>query len=305
MTDEQHSATGKTSRVALITCAELADLEADDQRVLAPLAARGIRAEPVVWDAPGVDWTGYDLAVLRSPWDYVPRRDEFVAWAATVPVLANPADIVDWNTDKRYLAELAAAGAPTVPTTWVEPDARWTPPMVGEWVVKPAISAGSQDTGRYDLADPDQRHLAADHVGRLQAAGRLTMVQPYLAAVDSAGETALLFFADSDGLRFSHAIRKGAMLTGPDLGVNGLYKPETIAARTPTDAELAVAGKALAAVPDGVARLLYARVDLIPGSDGGPLLVELELTEPSLFLGLAEGAADRFAAAIAARLSIR
>jgi hypothetical protein len=272
-------------------------LEDDDRLVIAPLAERGVAAEPVVWDDPAVDWSAFDLAVLRSPWDYSPRRDEFVAWAATVPSLANPADVIARNTDKRYLADLAAAGVPVVPTTWLAPGATLSLPTSGEWVIKPAISAGSVDTGRYDLSTAAHRDLAAAHVARLSDAGRLTMLQPFLPAVDSYGETALIFL----GGEFSHAIRKGPMLDGPDRGVKGLYKEEVITARTPTVAERAVADAVLAAVPDAD-RLLYARVDLIPGPEGTPLLVELELTEPSLFLAYADGAAGRLAAAIARHL---
>ncbi|MEV6816262.1 hypothetical protein AB0M52_29665, partial [Micromonospora sp. NPDC051296] len=180
MTNHHLTARGKP-RVALITCTELADLDPDDRLVLAPLAARGVIAESAVWDDPAVDWAGYDLAVLRSPWDYMSRRDEFVAWAARVPRLVNPADVVRWNTDKRYLDELSGAGVPTVPTGWVLPGEPWQPPADrGEYVIKPAVSAGSQDTGRYDLADPLHRELALAHVHRLGAAGRVTMVQPYL-----------------------------------------------------------------------------------------------------------------------------
>ncbi len=273
--------------------------------MLAPLAARGIAAEAVSWDDPAADWSAYDLVVLRSPWDYALRRDEFVAWARTVPTLVNPADVVRWNTDKRYLAELSGAGVPTVPTAWVAPGQSWAPADSGEYVIKPAVSAGSQDTGRYDLADPEHRELAVRHVRRLSDGGRVTMVQPYLEAVDVVGETALLFLAGADGLAFSHAIRKGPMLTGPDLGVDGLYKPEEITPRTATPEQLAVADRTLAVVPGGRDRLLYARVDLIPGPDGSPVLVELELTEPSLFIGHADGAPDRLADAIVTQLARR
>jgi hypothetical protein len=294
-------ATRANPRVALVTCSALPDLEPDERLVIDPLAARGIDAEPVVWDDPAADWAGYALVVLRSPWDYAGRRDDFVAWAARVPRLANPADIVAWNTEKTYLEALATAGVPVVPTAWVRPGDAWQPPASGEYVVKPAISSGSRDTGRYR---PDEYDLAAAHVARLQRAGRLVMVQPYLAAVDWAGETGLLFFRGE----FSHAIGKGPMLDGPDVPASGarppgLYRPETITAREPSPAELEVARKVLAAVPGGAERLLYARVDLIPGPDGAPLLVELELTEPSLFLDRGEGAAERFAAAIAATLA--
>lgn len=301
MTDTSNPATRERSRVALVTCAEFADLYADDRLLLEPLRAKGVDPTPVVWNAPDVDWAGFDLAVLRSPWDYVARRDEFVAWAERVPRLANPADVVRWNTDKRYLRELTAAGVPVVPTTWVEPGDAWDPPVGEEYVVKPAISAGSVDTGRYQPG-AEHRELAAAHVVRLQAAGRPVMVQPYLEAVDTYGETALLYLPDAEGrLTFSHAVRKGPMLTGPDVGVDGLYKEETIKPRVPIDAELEIGQRTLAAIPGGVDRLLYARVDLIPAADGLPMLVELELTEPSLFLATADAAPARLAAAIAAR----
>jgi hypothetical protein len=138
--------------------------------------------------------------------------------------------------------------------------------------------------------------VAAAHVARLRAAGRLVMVQPYLAAVDTYGETAMLYL----GGAFSHAVRKGPLLSGPSADVEGLYVRDEITPRTPSAAERAVADAALAAVPPG--DLLYARVDLIPGPSGEPLLIELELTEPSLFLEYGPGAPERFAAAIAARL---
>jgi hypothetical protein len=279
--------------VAIATCADLPELDSDDRLLLAPLAARGVAAEAAVWDDPDVDWDRYDLVILRSTWDYVPRRDEFLAWTTRVPRLVNPARVVAWNTDKRYLDELASAGVPAVDTTWVGPDGSWSPPGSGTWVVKPAVSAGSLDTGRYEL--PEQRDLAAAHVRRLRDAGRLVMVQPYLAAVDTRGETALIHL----GGAYSHAIRKSPMLTGPDEPGPKLFRPEEITARTPTPAERAVADLALGAVPFPEP-LLYARVDLIDGPAGEPLLVELELAEPSLFLGWAPGAADRFATAIAA-----
>jgi uncharacterized protein GlcG (DUF336 family) len=138
-------------------------------------------------------------------------------------------------------------------------------------------------------------------VTRLSAAGRSTMIQPYLAAVDTAGETSVLCLPDAAGeLTYSHAIRKGALLTGT--GERTGEYDEDITARTPTDAELDIARRVLAVIPGGAKRLLYARVDLVPGPDGAPLLLELELTEPGLFLRYGPGAADRLADAILTRL---
>lgn len=271
--------------------------------MIVPLEAFGVDAAPAVWDAPEVDWASYDLVVLRSPWDYMLRREEFVAWAHGVgKKLLNPPEVVEWNTDKRYLAELAAAGVPVIPTTFVAPTELWQPPRGSvEYVIKPAGGAGSRDTGRYGPSSPDAEAAVA-HMRRLQAAGRLAMVQPYLSAVDTDGETALLYFADpaTGRLNFSHAIRKGPMLQGPDRRVEGLNVQEQIEARVPSSAELAVADTVISALPKG---LLYARVDLIPATEGHPLVVEVELTEPSLFLGYDTAAADRFAASILARLA--
>ena len=283
-------------RIALATCPEFPGVDPDDAPVLAPLAERGITATPAVWDDPTVDWASYDLTVVRSTWDYPKRRAEFLAWARSVPRLANPAGVLEWNTDKRYLGRLAEAGAPVVPTAYLAPGERGHAPNAGEWVVKPTVSAGSRDTGRYDLGDPDQRALAFELVSRLHAAGRDVMVQPYLEAVAEYGETALLYF----GGRFSHAIRKGPMLDGPYEDVPSLYKREDIRPRRASAEEREVADKVFAAVP-GADRLLYARMDLIPGSDG-PTLVELELTEPSVFLRHDPAAGVRFADAIVAAL---
>ena len=284
--------------VALATCAEVADLDPDDRLVIGPLAALGVRAEPVVWDADDADWAAFDLVVLRSTWDYPRRRQQFVAWARAVDALANPADVVEWNTDKRYLAQLAAAGLPVVPTTWLTPGEDWTPPESGEYVIKPSVGAGSLETERFRVDDIDQRRRAGMHIARLHAAGRDVMIQPYLSAVDTEGETALLFL----GGTYSHAVRKGPMLTEKDQGAHGLFRPEEITPRESSGLERTVAERVLAAVPGGAGRLLYARVDLIPGSDGAPVLLELELTEPSLFLAHADGAAERFADAIMASL---
>jgi hypothetical protein len=249
-----------------------------------------------VWNDPTVDWTSVDLAVIRSCWDYTACRAEFVAWARSVPRLANPADVIAWNTDKRYLREIASAGIPVVPTTWLAPDEHWSAARTGEWVVKPAVSVAALDSGRYLMSEPSQRRMATAHVRRLQDTGRAVMVQPYLDAVDTDGEMALIYLRGA----FSHAVRKDAVLHGPDTGMDRRFTEDgyRIRRRQPTQEQLELAESVLGAVPGGSDRLLYARVDLIPGPAGHALLSELELTEPSLFLARAPGSIDRFANAI-------
>jgi glutathione synthase/RimK-type ligase-like ATP-grasp enzyme len=265
-------------RVALAGCSAIAD--PDGPALVAALGRLGVDAAGVPWDADH-DWASYDLVVVRSTWDYTGRPDEFLAWADSLPRLANPAPVLRWNTDKTSLGRLAAAGVPVVPTTYA--DASWSPPE-GEYVVKPTVSAGARDTAQYGPGDDD---VARAHVRRLLDAGRGVMVQPYLRAVETAAETSVLFFAGA----YSHGARKGAVLDGATALPPGAVD---IGPREPSAAERAVAEQVLAAVDEP---LLYARVDLLPGPDG-PLLLELELTEPFLFLGTSEGAADRLAAAI-------
>jgi hypothetical protein len=245
---------------------------------------------PAVWDDPGVDWSAFDLVVVRSTWDYTGRRDEFVAWAEGVgDRLVNPPEVIRWNTDKRYLAELAAAGLPIVPTTFVAPGEE--PASIPEHcVVKPAVSAGSQDAARHE--DPE---AAEAHVRELVGSGRVAMVQPYLEEIDEAGETSLLY---CEG-RYSHAIRKGPLLLGGAATVEGLFAPENITPREPRPAEREVGDAVMAEVARRFGSApLYGRVDLI-GSE--PVVLELELTEPSLFFAHDESAAQRFAEAIRRR----
>lgn len=293
-------------RIALVTCDRFPDLDDDDRLALPALRALGLDGVPAVWNDPAVDWAGFDVVVLRETWDYVEHRDEFVAWLGRVDqvsLLRNPVDVVAWNIDKRYLRDLRSAGIPVVPTTFLEPgDADWQSPAgAAEFVVKPAVSAGSRDTVRYSASASASLEAARAHVARLLDDGRTVMIQPYLSAIDTVGETALLFI----GGEFSHAIRKGPLLGLGTEGerVEGLFVQEQIDPRTPSDAELAVARAVLDAVPGGHQRLLYARVDLIPDGDGRPRLLELELTEPSLFLLHDDEAPARLAGAIAGLVS--
>jgi hypothetical protein len=274
--------------IALATAAAVAALDPDDRPLLELLDA-----EPAVWDDPAVDWDAYDLVVLRSTWDYTARRDEFLAWARRMgDRLVNPPGVLAWNTDKRYLGDLAAAGLPVVDTRFLAPGEPLAPPA-HEFVVKPVVSAGARDTTRYAPGED-----AGGHVAALHAAGRTVMVQPYLDGVDAAGETALLYF----GGELSHAVRKGALLVdGAQFDPSGLYVQEDIRPREPSAEERAAGDAVMAWVRERFGDLLYARVDLLPAPDG-PRLLELELTEPSLFFGFAEGAAERFAALVQARL---
>jgi len=291
------------ARVALVSARAARHLDEDLPPLLAALDAAGLDGAAADWDDPEVDWAEFRLALLRSTWDYADRFVEFLAWAdrtAKLTTLLNPPSVVRWNTDKHYLRELARAGVPTVPTQFVEPGERaaaslqaFLQPGTSDWVVKPAVGAGSRDAARYARGE---EAAATGHIERLLAAGRSVLLQPYLEQIDLHGETALIYFAG----RFSHAIRKGPLLQRGAAPTEALFAAEQITPRMPGADELQVAERALAALP--FAAPLYARVDLIRSQDGRPCLLELELTEPSLFFTYAPGTAARLAAALKAHL---
>jgi glutathione synthase/RimK-type ligase-like ATP-grasp enzyme len=280
--------------IAIVTAASAAGTDEDEPLLLAALRAAGAAVDVAVWDDEGVAWDAYDVAVIRSTWDYSTRRAEFLDWArhtAGRTRLRNGPDVLAWNTDKTYLRELA--GVPVVPTTFLEPGDDVALPAGVELVVKPSVSAGSRNTARHA---PDALAAAVDHAEQLLAAGRTVMVQPYQASVDTRGETALLYV----GGRFSHAANKGALLTPGNVpSADKLFATEKMSAVEPTAAEREVAEAVLDAAPFPRSELLYARVDLVAGPDGSPLLLELELAEPSMFLPQAPPAATAaFAAAV-------
>ncbi len=285
-------------RIGLVTDTASANLDEDLPQLVEALEAAGARPEIVCWDDPQVPWSDLSIAVVRSPWEYHEHRADFCAWAratSTRTRLCNPAAVLEWNTDKRYLLDLVAAGIECTPTTVLHRADGPIPFPDGEFVVKPTISAGSRNTARFRPGD----HAAAEaHVHRLSALGKTAMVQPYLDNIDTLGETALVYI---DG-QFSHALRKGPLLVAGAEPAAGLFAVEEMSPRTPTAAEAALGDRVMAhlAVRFGEP-LLYARVDLVPLDAATPLVLEVELTEPSLFHVYAPGSAERLAEAIVRR----
>ena len=288
--------------IALVTAAAARDVDEDLPPLESALRKAGADLTIAEWDRPR-DWSRFDIALLRSTWDYPQRLAEFLDWAEAVSQqtkLLNPLPVVKWNSDKHYLRDLAAKGVPTVLTKFIEPDQHperqitelLSQPDVAEFVVKPAVGAGSRDAQRFGR---EEREDAARHAQRMLNDKRSVLLQPYLSNVDQLGETALLYFEGE----FSHAIRKGPLLKRKEGPTTELFAKETISARVPDAAELRVGAQALQAAP--FETLLYARVDLIRDQQGEPVVLELELIEPSLFFPFALGSAERFAAAVVRR----
>jgi glutathione synthase/RimK-type ligase-like ATP-grasp enzyme len=288
-------------KVALATCENPPVPDEDAELLAEPLEALGAELERPVWSDPGVDWSRFDLVQLSSTWDYHERRAEFLDWlrrAAGETRVENPPELVEWNSDKRYLAELAEAEVPIIPTVWAE---------VGEgaeaaerarsrgWdrvVVKPVVDIGAQRLRRVDPGDV---------ASSVEEIGEPCLVQPYLESLSRSGELSQIFFRGE----LSHAVLKtpaeGEFRIHEHLG--GTYRTvePPSSARTVADRVMAL----LAAGEVGPGLLpgtppLYGRVDLVGGPDGGACVIEVELIEPALYLHIAGAeATERFAAHLA------
>jgi hypothetical protein len=282
-------------RVAFATCSAMPDGYPDDHET-----ARALSAEWRSWDDESVDWERYDRVVIRSTWNYTSRVYDFVSWCPRVGPerLRNPPELVAFNVDKRYLVALEA---PSVPMQLLAPG-EGVPELRGEVVVKPNVSSGARNTGRFG---PATHELAAELVRRIQASGRTALVQPYMESVDRHGEVALVFL----GGALSHVLRKQALLrpdevapaTDGELGVaQAMLREDLVVAGRCEERERAFAQRVLDEVAERFGPPLYARIDLVWGERGEPLLLELEAVEPDLYLRLVPGASRRFAEAVLA-----
>lgn len=298
-------------KVAFVTTLDTAILHDDFDHPfhVEAFAAAGIDLEHAPWEDPAVRWEEFDLVVVRSPWNYVDRLGEFRQWMQerrVITTMHNSVDLIEWNMDKRYLAELAADGVEVVLTAYASSSAELAAALAAtstpQVIVKPSISAGSRLTGRFVNGS-----AAAFELGeRILAAGFTVMVQPFASSVDAVGEIGTVMI---DGV-ISHSFRKGPLLADEGTLRGGEYCEEISAAELSTD-ERALVLDANAAVerivrdrgwisPDE--HLLYARYDIVRLDDGKPALLEAELFEPSLFLMVDPASPARFVAAVQARL---
>jgi hypothetical protein len=282
--------------IALATTEAAAGLDPDEAILVAEMVSLGANVTTAPWRDPKVDWSTFDLVVVKSTWDYMDHVAEFHAWVrrvASTTRLRNQPAMIEWNLDKHYLLDLADAGVPTIATTWLEPgDPVRLPDVAEAVVVKPAIGAGSRDTAIYRLTVEGHEALAERHIARLLGAGRSAMVQPFLASVAELGEWPMVMI---DG-RFSHTASKRVPV--PEASVtDALFVPEILDTAIATTAMVEVADATMAAVTARFGVPLHGRVDLVMGDDGDPVVLEVELIEPSLFLPQAPSAVNRMAAA--------
>jgi glutathione synthase/RimK-type ligase-like ATP-grasp enzyme len=297
------------SRIAFATCSPRQAMWEDDQLAAGVLAGAGVEVDFIAWDDPDADWDGYQRVVVRSTWDYGARLDEFLAWADRLggELLRNTPQAIRWNSDKRYLAELEGGGMPVPPTLLVAPRGR-VPELTGEVVIKPVTGAGARDTGRFT---PQAAPAALSLLEKLGERDEIAMVQPYLDEIEINGETAAVLF----GGRFAYALNKRAFLDPDEVApadetgvAQAMREQDLVRLVEARPEEIDLAEKTIAWIAAKFGRMpLFARVDMVRTGSGQPVLMEVELIEPCLYLGLASGldtpGAEAFAAAVIAELS--
>jgi glutathione synthase/RimK-type ligase-like ATP-grasp enzyme len=267
-------------------------------RLRGALARAGITATPTPWTAHVDRADGlarYPLVLPLLAWGYHTNHARWLqachTWDEAGLPLANPASVLAWNSDKRYLERLSQRGIAIPPTTWTdrvaqhELDDAFDATGAAQLIVKPSVSGGAWKTLRLHRGEA----LADAPVGA-------AMIQPYLPTIETEGETSMLFF----GGRLSHVVNKRPV-TGEfriQVQYGGIY---TALAQPPAGA-LALAEQTLAAIDEP---LLYARIDTVPDRDGRWLLMEAELIEPDFYLGADPQAGAGFAQAVREKLAAR
>ncbi|TGD81786.1 ATP-grasp domain-containing protein [Hymenobacter wooponensis] len=288
--------------IALVTCESLAqyaapNVEDEDSLLTRYLREQGHTVEPRVWTNPSVEWQRYDVVVVKSPWDYFDRVEEFYQWLDRMEALGvrmlNPVATVRWNANKKYLLEMQQAGVSIVPTHWlnrgseVNIDELFDILGSDELVVKPAVSGGAKNT--FTLTKQESAIRQPQLASLLQHEDFL--VQPFQPEIQQEGEWSLIYL----GREYSHCVLKtpksGDFRVQHYLG--GGIEPREAPAHLRRAADAIVARYA--------ADCLYARVDGVD-SNGELLLMELELIEPFLYLASAEGSLARYEAGLAVKL---
>ncbi len=258
---------------------------------LAPVLRRGgAEVTAPAWSDPKVDWEGFDLIMLSATWDHTRRLQDFRAWLKLVDragTLLNPRKTIEWNLDKRYLRELEEGGVPTIPTVWTEPgnedeiEAAVAELGWGDVVLKPVIDAGARRLARADAAMVGRILRSLDEPG---------MAQPFLASVEREGELSVVLIEGEP----SHALRRRP--AAGDFRSQSGYGGSQELVEAPVEA-LEISRQALRLAPG---EPIYARVDLLADPDGALRVIELELIDPELYLGLEPSSSTKLARALVA-----
>ena len=227
------------------------------------------------WNDKSIAWESFDAAVIRSAWDYVPVRDEFLEFAKNVETktkLFNSYEVMKWNTNKTYLSILENKGVPIIPTKFANnldealPAIKWAFEKASAVAIKPTVGAGARLAGKASTEDE-----AIEYVKRILEAKRTVIIQPYISSVDDEGEKAIIVING----KISHAAKKVPALTKGGHG--------DAAGQIEITTEMKDIVKTISNAVSEWNELLFARVDVVRMGEK-LVLMELELTEPWLFM---------------------
>ncbi|QHT71601.1 hypothetical protein GXP67_35510 [Rhodocytophaga rosea] len=257
----------------------VSSVENEDEKLLAFLQNKGHSIEFAIWNDPTVDWQQYDLAIVKSPWDYFDNIGLFYQWLDTLKSLQvrllNPYETVRWNADKHYLLDIAQAGLPITSSLFIEKGWKAELPALFDkmraekLIIKPCVSGGAKHTYAFTRNEATQLSSVIDQLLTHEA----FLVQPFLPEIETQGEWSFVFFHG----KFSHCLLKKAK--PGDFRVQH-YLGGTIHTGDVPDQLLEQAARF---VGKFAGNCLYARVDGVVIHDEF-VLMELELIEPFLFL---------------------
>lgn len=262
-------------RLAIATCHAQPLLIESERYLIDSLSEYGIAAQPVIWNDPKVHWSSFDGVLIRTIWDYHKQHDRFLAWLDVLEqsdlIVGNPTELLGWNSHKFYLDELCKHGI-SIPATQLLPkgtDLKTVEPEWTDFIIKPAVSATAFQT--FKLTPPLLAQQRAQ-IGQILNQKDM-LIQQFIPSIAISGEWSLLFFNHT----YSHAVLKqadeGEYRVQAEFG--GSYK-ESVPSKSIIEFAEAVLSKLKT-------KSLYARVDIVEDR-GAPLLMELELIEPELFL---------------------
>ncbi|WP_299825044.1 hypothetical protein [uncultured Pontibacter sp.] len=286
-----------TQQIALITYFNTGNFsgisDEENDALFDYLTQKGLAVSYQIWDDPQVDWSKFDLIILKSPWDYFDKIDAFYTWLAKLEQLncrvLNPVATVRWNADKRYLKDVQDKGMKIVPTIWLEKGSKFTPAEAftalgaEKIIVKPSVSGGAKNTFALNPTDAEAKTQSINELLQEEA----FLVQPFVEEIKTKGEWSFLFFNGA----YSHTVLK--TVKPGDFRVQHFFGG-TIHTPEPPAALLETAHN----IVDGFAQgCLYARVDGVE-INGELYLMELELIEPFLFMATSEGAFERYYQAV-------
>ena len=261
----------------------------EDNQIISFLTEKGLNISKEIWNDERVEWENYDLAILKSPWDYFDLIEDFYVWLAKLESkkvrLLNPLSIVKWNADKHYLLDIEHASLKVTPSIFITKGDKinlieyFDKFETEKIIVKPVVSGGSKNTFKVTAANADEINEKLKSLVELED----FIIQPFLTEIEEDGELSFLFFNG----KFSHGLLKKA--AKGDFRVQATFGG-TVHPQKPNDELVAIAKKYIDQFAKGC---LYARVDgaLVNNEF---ILMELELIEPFLFLDTNDKALENY-----------